>query len=116
MLARLMGLHTVSPRRLHEWMQRERVTVVDVNAPASWATAHVPGALHLDPLSFDPAALPADKDAPVVFYCSNPLCAKAPRAARRAEALGHRRVQVMSAGISGWLRAALPVEGRSDRD
>jgi 3-mercaptopyruvate sulfurtransferase SseA len=37
------------------------------------------------------------------------LCRKAPNAARRAKKLGHANVKVMSAGISGWLSARLPV-------
>jgi hypothetical protein len=31
MLARLMGLDTLSPAKLHELMQHEAVTVIDVN-------------------------------------------------------------------------------------
>jgi len=45
-----------------------------------------------------------------VFYCSNPLCRKAPSAARRAKQMGYTDVKVMSAGISGWLDAKLPTE------
>ncbi|HWN42407.1 MAG TPA: rhodanese-like domain-containing protein [Thermoanaerobaculia bacterium] len=76
----------------------------------SWATARVPGALNLDPAGYDEKSLPADKDSLLVFYCSNPLCRKAPNAARRAKQMGYRNVHVMSAGISGWLNAKLPTE------
>jgi rhodanese-related sulfurtransferase len=110
MFARLMGLETVSPRGLYQLMQREPVTVVDVNARPSWVAARVRGAVHLDPAGFDARDLPADRDATLVFYCSNVFCTKAPRAARRATAMGFRRVLVMSAGIRGWLDAALPTE------
>jgi len=109
-LARLMGLETVSPAALHQLMQAAAVTVIDVNSRQSWNDAHVPGALHLDPFTYAEADLPADKDAPLVFYCSNFLCTKAPKAARRAKKLGYTHVRVMSAGITGWLSAALPTE------
>jgi rhodanese-related sulfurtransferase len=46
----------------------------------------------------------------LVFYCSNPLCRKAPTAALRARKLGYENVRVMSAGINGWMSAQLPVE------
>jgi rhodanese-related sulfurtransferase len=46
----------------------------------------------------------------LVFYCSNPLCRKAPTAARRARKMGYTNVHVMSAGINGWLAAKLPTE------
>lgn len=108
MLARLMGLKTISPRALQQALPG--VAVYDVNSRGSWTQAHVPGALPLDPMAFQAAELPADKAAPLVFYCSNLLCRKAPNAARRAAAMGYTNVRVMSAGISGWLSAGLPVE------
>lgn len=110
MFARLMGLRTISPARLHELMQAGAAIPVDVNSRESWTAARVPGARHLDPLAYGEADLPPDKGATLVFYCSNPLCRKAPNAARRAEAMGYTNVHVMSAGISGWQRAALPTE------
>ena len=111
MIARLMGLRTISPDALNRMVQERRVTVVDVNPRERWAEAHVPGALNLDPARYDERDLPADKESSLVFYCSNPLCRKAPNAARRAEQLGYRDVKVMSAGIQGWLSAKLPTEG-----
>jgi len=110
MFARLMGLNSISPAELHQLLQRDKVIVVDVNSPQSWASAHVPGALNLDPAGYAEADLPQDKDATLVFYCSNFLCRKAPNAARRAKSLGYRNVHIMSAGISGWLSAGLPTE------
>ena len=109
MFAMLMGLKGIAPRNLHECMKLGTMTVVDVNARPSWLNARVPGALNLAP-HFDEALLPADRAAPLVFYCSNPLCRKAPTAARRAENLGYTDVRVMSAGIVGWVGARLPVD------
>jgi rhodanese-related sulfurtransferase len=110
MIARLMGLETISPEELRQKMQSEPVTVIDVNSRQSWLAAHVPGALSLDPNDYGEGDLPADKDATLVFYCSNFLCRKAPNAARRAKSMGYRNVRVMSAGIGGWQSAALPTE------
>jgi hypothetical protein len=78
-----MGLKTISPRELHDLMQHESVTAIDVNPRRSWVEARVPGAMNLDPVAFDDGDLPASKDATLVFYCSNVMCQKAPRAARR---------------------------------
>lgn len=110
MFARLMGLKTISPSGLHDMMHKQQVTIIDVNSRQSWMKAHVPGASNLDPASFNDTDLPTDKEAGVVFYCSNPLCRKAPNAARRAGKMGYGNVMVMSAGISGWLAAKLPTE------
>ncbi|HEU5180039.1 MAG TPA: rhodanese-like domain-containing protein [Candidatus Polarisedimenticolia bacterium] len=110
MLARLMGLRTISPDNLHRLNQSDSVTILDVNSLSSWIDARVPGARHLDPAGYEESDLPADKETPLVFYCSNPMCMKAPNAARRARKMGYNNVQVMSAGISGWLAANLPTE------
>jgi rhodanese-related sulfurtransferase len=107
MFAMLMGLKGIAPYDLHQLMGRDEVTVVDVNARQSWLKARVPGALNLPP-DFDGGALPAAPEKLLVFYCSNPLCRKAPNAARRAKNLGFNNVRVMSAGIAGWLGANLP--------
>ncbi len=111
MFAFLMGLKNVSPAELHRLVQERRATVIDVNSRQRWEKAHVPGALHLDPVAWDEADLPQDKQALLVFYCSNPMCRKAPNAARRAKSLGYSDVRVLSAGINGWLDAKLPTQG-----
>lgn len=111
MFARLMGLKTISPGGLHQMIQKQQVTVIDVNSRQSWIKARVPGALNLDPANYNDSDLPPDKESSLVFYCSNPMCRKAPNAARRAKKMGYSNVKVMSAGISGWLAAKLPTEG-----
>jgi rhodanese-related sulfurtransferase len=110
MMARLMGLGTISVATLQTAIAEDTVKVFDVNAQQSWVQARVPGAHHLDPTAFGIADLPADRSRALVFYCSNMFCRKAPLAARRAKALGYANVQVLSAGISGWISAGLPVE------
>ena len=111
MFARLMGLKTISPDGLHRLAQNpERVSIIDVNSRQSWIRARVPGARNLDPAAYADSDLPPDKNAVLVFYCSNPMCRKAPNAARRAKKIGYNNVHVMSAGISGWLAARLPTE------
>lgn len=110
MLARLMGLRTIDPATLHRRMQDERIAIFDVNSRGSWLSAHVPGARHLDHETFLESDLPAERDQTLVFYCSNPLCRKAPLAARRAGKMGYSDAHVLSAGIAGWLAARLPTE------
>ena len=110
MFALLMGLKTISPDRLHDLIKDQSASVIDVNSRQSWSSARVPGARNLDPTSFSDGDLPPQKDAVLVFYCSNPLCRKAPNAAKRAKGMGYSNVRVMSAGISGWLSAGLPTE------
>ena len=111
MFALLMGLKSISPEAVQQLTQTAgAVAIFDVNSRQSWQQAHVPGARHLDPIAFLDSDLPADKNTPLVFYCSNPMCRKAPNAARRAKKLGYGDVRVMSAGISGWMAAKMPTE------
>ncbi|MGA8743173.1 MAG: rhodanese-like domain-containing protein [Terracidiphilus sp.] len=116
MFARLMGLNVISPGNLQQLMQKQPVSVLDVNSRRSWLTARVPGARPLDPMDYDEGDLPADRASTLVFYCSNFMCRKAPNAARRAKDMGYRNVYVMSAGISGWVGACLPTESGEKRD
>jgi len=105
-----MGLQSISPAALQERMRIGPVRLVDVNSPQSWRTARVPGAVNLDPAAYRADDLAADRDAFVVFYCSNFMCRKAPNAARRARGMGFGNVHVMSAGIRGWIDGGLPTE------
>lgn len=109
-LPNLMGLETISPGKLTEIISNDRVTVLDVNTRQSWVRAHVPGAFNLDPVGFMASDLPVDKESNLVFYCSNPMCRKAPTAALRAGKMGYTSVKVMPAGIRGWISAGLPTE------
>jgi hypothetical protein len=54
MVARLMGLKTVSPGTLHRLVQ---------------GAGRVPGARDLDPAGFKDGDLPLDKNDMLVFYC-----------------------------------------------
>jgi len=110
MMALLMGLKSISPADLHRAVREGNVAVFDVNSRQSWTKAHVPGAVNLDAEGYGESDLPADKGSALVFYCSNPLCRKAPIAAKRAKRMGYEQVRVLSAGISGWVAAGLPTE------
>jgi rhodanese-related sulfurtransferase len=110
MMAFLMGLKSISPTDLNTLVAAKRVAVFDVNSAGSYAKAHVPGARNLDAEGYRSEDLPADKASSLVFYCSNPLCRKAPIAAKRAKQMGYGDVRVLSAGISGWVSSGLPTE------
>jgi len=46
--------------------------VYDNNGAGRWRRSHVPGAKHLNAYHYEPSALPADRSATLVFYCSGP--------------------------------------------
>ncbi|MCC6208456.1 MAG: rhodanese-like domain-containing protein [Gammaproteobacteria bacterium] len=110
MFARMMGVATISPWRLHEKMQRGAVTVFDANPRPSWMNGHVPGAVNIDASEYPERDLPENKNSCVVFYCSGPWSGASPYAARRAKQMGYINVCVLSNGIRGWIAAELPME------
>lgn len=100
------------------------VPVIDVRVANEYAEAHIKGAKSLpykeksakaadfDPAqdSFDLAKLPADKSAPLVFYCNAGECWKSYKASAVAQKAGYKQVKWFRGGIPEWKAKGLPVE------
>lgn len=84
--------------------------VVDVNPRRRWSSGHVPGALNLDPAGFTETDIPGNKDATLIFYCSDANCGTSRYAARRALKLGFAHVFLMPGGVKGWMAAGHKVK------
>ena len=92
-------------------MASGKVTLLDVNGPASYASGHIPGAIDYTAHTSDLASvLPADKKALVVAYCGNEHCGAYARAAEAARKLGYTNVEHFKPGIAGWKAAKEPTE------
>src|ERR1043165_16877 len=100
MMALLMGLKSISPADLLALAERRKVAIFDCNSRQSWASAHVPGAAHLDAQGYAAGQRPAEGATELVFSGGTPLCRRAPAPAKRAKRMGYDNVRVMSAGIS----------------
>lgn len=87
--------------------------VYDANTAEMYARKHLPGATWVKFNELDPAVLPADREAQLIFYCALEQCTSSDDAARGALALGYRHVAVMPAGIFGWEAAHQPLEAAS---
>lgn len=87
-----------------------QTVVIDVNPTEIYDEGHVPGARWMRFDKAEPSVLPADKSAPVVLYCFNPVCGASHQAATAVASAGWKDVRRMSAGIQGWKAAGLPVE------
>ncbi len=89
-------------------MADNRVTLIDANGSVSFARFHIPGAIDFQ--AYQEAgtlaeALPEDKDALIVAYCSGPRCGAYRRAVSAARELGYTNVVHYSGGTSGWQAA-----------
>lgn len=112
-LPTLMNLESISTEELNGIHSNESVHIYDMNDAMCWQQNHVPGAVNLDPESFSEQDLTSDKNSTLIFYCSNPMCRKAPNAAKKVKALGYENVKVLSAGIAGWMSDGYVVEGKN---
>ncbi|MEP2448156.1 MAG: rhodanese-like domain-containing protein [Balneola sp.] len=106
----VMNLESISTEELNGILAQENVHVFDMNDSSRWQQTHIPGAQNLDPNSFSESDLNADKNSTLVFYCSNPMCRKAPNAAKKVKGMGFNDVRVLSAGITGWMSDGYEVE------
>lgn len=100
----------VSLDQLHKAIKADEVTVIDVNGSKSYAKGHIPSAIDFASVEDLKAVLPKDKNALIVAYCGGPRCGAYQKAAKAAQKLGYKNVKHLSAGISGWKGAGLPVE------
>jgi rhodanese-related sulfurtransferase len=84
----------------------KKVTLLDVNGPATYAAGHIPGAIdytaHMSDLA---TVLPTEKSSLIVAYCGNEHCGAYARAADAAQKLGYTNVQHFKPGIAGWKAA-----------
>lgn len=87
----------VTREQLNALLAEGTVTVVDARDQASYDKGHIDGAMHLASFTF-----PEDKNASLVFYCGGPMCAAAPRAARKAISEGYANVMVFTGGWLEW--------------
>ena len=95
----------VSISELKELIAKKSATIVDVNSKASFAKAHVTGAVHFGSNAerFE-TVLPKDKSTLIVAYCGGPECTAWKKAAIKACELGYTNIRHFSGGIQGWTK------------
>ena len=90
-------------------MDARSVTVIDTLDDAHYKEGHIPGARHCDYEKMSADQLPADKNAPIVFYCAGGMCPVSRYAADKAVKYGYTQVSVYEGGLKGWKAAGMPV-------
>ncbi len=119
----LEGVTIVDAARVQQ-MMRSGAHVFDVRVAAEYAEAHIAGAKSLPYReksakstsfdrtqdSFDLAKLPADKNAPIVFYCNASDCWKSYKASKLAIDGGYKQIHWFHGGLPEWRSKKLPVK------
>jgi rhodanese-related sulfurtransferase len=108
------GAETIDVTRAKELFD-DGVKFIDVRNPRLYARRHIPGAHHLDLKNvFDEQTLTAvaNKDEPIVIYCSGVKCSRSYRASEKAVSWGYSKVKYFRGGIVDWRDAGFPVESQ----
>ncbi len=102
----------LSPEKVEAMLADKGCVPVDANGKKTRDEyGIVPGAVLLtDYKSFDASELPDDKSTKLVFYCGGQACTAAPKAAKVAQEAGYADVNVMRAGIRGWVKDGRKVD------
>lgn len=98
-----------SAAALKQTMTEPGVTVVHALDVEHFQKGHVPGAVNVDYEKMTVEMLPANKAAPLVFYCAGPGCPVSKMAARKAASWGYEDVWVFEGGIKEWKAAGMDV-------
>ncbi len=92
---------SITHAQLETLLSAGGVMLYDARGAESYEKGHIDGAI-----LFANAALPTDKNAPMIFYCGGPRCSAAPKAARQMISDGYTNVMVFTGGWHEWSTAA----------
>lgn len=90
-------------------LNQEDPVVLDVSNSADYAKGHIRGALHMAPSRIESGnqQLLKHRERPVLIYCQNNQVA--PQMAGRLVKLGFANVNVLSGGLTQWVKDQQPV-------
>lgn len=95
------------------WFQKKKtgLLVVNVLSEQLYDDCHIKGSVNVPFQELDSLIKNLDRDAHVVFYCSNYMCTSSGYAGKRLKDLGFEHVWVYEGGTAEWYQMGLPVEG-----
>ncbi len=93
---------------LKQWIDSDRVIVVDVREPGEYAGGCIPTATSLPLSKFDPLQLPTSQNKQVVIYCQSGR--RSHQAAQKLLAAGQHQFLELENGINAWNHAGYPVQ------
>jgi rhodanese-related sulfurtransferase len=94
-----------------------KLALYDSRPKGRYDQGHLPGAISLPLPKLEEkqaAALPKDKNTPLVFYCGGITCPLSPASAAIAKKLGYTDVRVYNEGEPEWTKANLPTYSTND--
>jgi len=102
------GIAELTPQQVYKEAKSGMVVILDVNPEGFYKKHHVPESKNVNFYNLA-EALPKDKSKRLIFYCMSEMCSASHQTAQIAVKNGYKDVARMPSGISGWLKADLPV-------
>lgn len=110
-LGGLMLLPGCWQSKKEEPVLRTGLVVVNVLDKDAYNDCHILGSINIPFENLESSMNTIDKNAEVVFYCSNPMCTASEYAAVQFQKAGFSNVSVFEGGTAEWFQKGLPVEG-----
>lgn len=92
-------------------IEKKEFVVINVLDKSLYDDCHIKGSVHVPFNEIEKHAASLDKNAEIIIYCSNYMCASSNYAAKKLRDLGFTKVSVYEGGIAEWYQKGLPVEG-----
>lgn len=103
----------IDSAQLKTWLTgKSKAVLVDSRTHEEYIQAHIPGAISIpaNEMKAKAAALPKDKNTPIIFYCRGLGCTLSSAAAHDAVAMGYTYLMIYQAGMPDWLLQGNPVQ------
>lgn len=115
---RITDLQTMGLAQFRQIVREHGALILDARAHPYYRQGHVPGALNLSREAFArdyrrlSPILIANRDKPIVVYCSGGDCHDSKMVGSALLSLGFDHVRVFTGGWESWTHAGLPVASR----
>ncbi|MDU8927094.1 HigA family addiction module antitoxin [Alisedimentitalea sp. MJ-SS2] len=97
-----------SPVEISDWLEEDKIVLVDVREPSEYEVEHITGALLLPLSSFEADLFPSLPGKRLVLHCA--VGKRSEAAGKMLLNEGHDDVAHMTGGMDAWKAAGLPTE------
>lgn len=102
-------LPEIDPEQAAEMLKQENTVLIDIRGADEFARAHIPGARLVPLATLSERTAAGQEDHTAIFICATGMRTRI--AASDLANAGFRNAFAVRRGLSGWIRAGLPVEG-----
>ena len=99
---------TIEPEKARQWMEKEKLLVVDVRPPEVYGKGHLPGARNIPLDNLSTANLPENRETPIMTVCNRGNSSLI--GLLFLQARGYKNVKSLNKGTWGWMEKGYDVE------